>query len=139
MMDPDPAVHWPVIKGWMDQADVLGRSRHPDPALAFAVEDEETHDVVGARISIEYFTNHIFLGPDSLLANAHRLATIPGVIVHGKDDFNCPLSNAWDLHKVWPTARYRPIPDAGHSCFDRNIRLALVEEMERLKTSDVAT
>jgi len=89
--------------------------------------------VVGARISIVYFSNHIFLPPGSLLANAWKLHDMPGWIVHGEDDFNCPLANAWDLHKAWPQAIYRPVPDAGHSAFDRHIRLALVEAMEDLK------
>jgi len=133
MLDPDPAVHWPVIKGWMDQADILGKSRNPDIDTTEEGMDTPEMDVVGARISIVYFSNHIFLAPGSLLANAHRLHPIPGVIIHGEDDFNCPLANAWDLHKAWPQAAYRPIPGAGHSCFDRNIRLALVAAMEDFK------
>lgn len=133
MMDPDPAVHWPVIKGWMDQAGILGRSRHPDIDVSEAGLDAPEHDIVGARISIVYFSNHIFLPAGSLLADAWKLHHIPGWIVHGEDDFNCPLSNAWDLHKAWPQATYRPVADAGHSAFDRNIRLALVEAMEDFK------
>ncbi len=136
MLDPDPAIHWPVIKGWMDQAEILGRSRNLDIDLAEEEFDSPEMDVVGARLSIVYFRNNIFLPPGSLLANAHRLAPIPGVIVHGEDDFNCPLANAWDLHKAWPQARYVPCPDAGHSCFDRNIRLALVAAMEDFKRLD---
>ena len=134
MLDPDPAIHGPVIDGWMEQAAILGRSRHPDPELEAEVDDDPALDIAGGRISMAYFSNNIFLAPDSLLDNAHRLADIPGFIIHGEDDFNCPLSNAWDLHKAWPGAVYRAIPDAGHSCFDRNIRLALVEAMEELKT-----
>ena len=60
--------------------------------------------------------------------------SVPGVIIHGEDDFNTPLATAYDLHRAWPEASYRPIPDAGHSCFDRNIRLALVEAMEEMKS-----
>jgi len=133
MLDPDPAVHWPVIKGWMDQAHALGRARNLDIDIHEDGLDDPAHDVVGARLSIVYFSNHIFLEPGSLLANAHRLHNIPGYIIHGEDDFNCPLANAWDLHKAWPQARYMPVPDAGHSAFDRNIRLALVAAMEDFK------
>ncbi|MBT5435240.1 MAG: prolyl aminopeptidase [Rhodospirillaceae bacterium] len=137
MLDPDPAVHWPVIKGWMDQAEELGRSRHPDLELDEEDLDTPETDVVCARISITYFANDIFLPRNSLLDNAHRLAGIPGAIIHGEDDFNCPLANARDLHKAWPQARYRPIRDAGHSALDRNIRLALVETMNDFKTLEV--
>lgn len=136
MLDPDPAIHRPVIRGWMDQSGILGRSRHPDPALTEGDGDEEAPEleVAGGQISMHYLANHMFLAPGSLRQNAHRLAKIPGVIIHGQEDYNCPLSHAWDLHKLWPRARYQPIPDAGHASLDRNIRLALVEAMEAFKT-----
>jgi proline iminopeptidase len=133
IMDPDPAVHGPVVKGWMDQAAILGQSRHADLDLAEGGLDSAETDLVCARISIAYFRNHLFLEPGSLIADAGKLKDVPGVIIHGMDDFNTPLANAYDLSRAWPEASYRPIPDAGHSCFDRNIRLALVAAMEEMK------
>ena len=133
IMDPDPAVHGPVVAGWMEQAEELGRLRHADLDVdEDGLATPET-DLVCARISIRYFRNHIFLPPASLLDNAFRLKPIPGVIIHGMDDFNTPLANAYDLHRAWPQADYRPIRDAGHGAFDRNIRLALVQAMEEMK------
>ena len=133
IMDPDPAVHGPVIDGWMQQAEALGQSRQPDLDIIEDALDAPDDDLVCARISIHYYTNHIFLEPDSLLTNAHRLHGLSGVIIHGMDDFNTPLANAYDLSKAWPEADYRPIPNAGHDAFDRNIRLALVDAMESFK------
>jgi proline iminopeptidase len=133
IMDPDPAIHRPVVKGWMDQAEILGKLRHADLDLHEDAVADDAADLVCARISIRYFRNHLFLPPGSLLDSAHRLKAVPGVIVHGMDDFNTPLANAYDLHRAWPEASYRPIPDAGHSCFDRNNRLALVAAMEKMK------
>ncbi|HCT25724.1 MAG TPA: prolyl aminopeptidase, partial [Stenotrophomonas sp.] len=50
-----------------------------------------------------YFVNGGFFEvEDQLLRDAHRIADIPGVIVHGRYDVVCPLANAWDLTKVWP-------------------------------------
>jgi proline iminopeptidase len=43
------------------------------------------------------------------------LRDIPGVIVHGRYDVVTPLKNAWDLHKAWPQADLRIVPDAGHA------------------------
>jgi proline iminopeptidase len=67
------------------------------------------------------------------LTNAHRLRGIPGAIIHGEEDFNCPPSNAWDLHQAWPDAHFEMVPDAGHSFAETGIRKALVAAMERLK------
>lgn len=79
-----------------------------------------------ARIECHYFMNNSFLEPDQLLRDAHRLADIPGVIVHGRYDAVCPAKNAWQLHQVWPRAELRIIPDAGHSALERGIIDALV-------------
>ncbi len=54
---------------------------------------------------------------DQLLRDAHRIADIPGVIVHGRYDVVCPLANAWDLTKVWPKAKLE-ITGPGHSAFE---------------------
>jgi proline iminopeptidase len=79
-----------------------------------------------ARIECHYFMNHSFLAPDQILRDAHRLADIPGVIVHGRYDAVCPLRNAWELHQAWPRAELRIIPDAGHSALEPGIVDALV-------------
>ncbi len=59
--------------------------------------------------------NDIFLERNSLLENAHRLREIPGTIVQGRYDMVCPLVSAHELHRAWPQAEYRIVPDAGHS------------------------
>ncbi|MCC6208537.1 MAG: prolyl aminopeptidase [Gammaproteobacteria bacterium] len=79
-----------------------------------------------ARIECHYFMNDTFLEPDQILRHAHRLADIPGVIVHGRYDAVCPLKSAWDLHQAWPRAELRVIPDAGHSALEPGIVDALV-------------
>ncbi len=84
-----------------------------------------------ARIECHYFVNDAFLQPDQLLENAHRLADIPGVIVHGRYDMICPLENAWELHRRWPRSELRIIPDAGHSAAEEGTRAALVEATDR--------
>jgi proline iminopeptidase len=79
-----------------------------------------------ARIEAHYFVNHIFLEPDQLLRDAHKLAGIPGVIVHGRYDMVCPVESAFDLARVWPDARLDVIPAAGHSASEPGIVHALV-------------
>jgi proline iminopeptidase len=79
-----------------------------------------------ARIEAHYFVNHIFLEPDQLLRDAHKLAGIPGVIVHGRYDMVCPVESAFDLARAWPDARLDVIPAAGHSASEPGIVHALV-------------
>ena len=79
-----------------------------------------------ARIECHYFVNNAFLGPNQLLRDAHRIADIPGVIVQGRYDLICPLRSAWQLHRAWPTAELKIVPDAGHAAFEPGIRRALV-------------
>ena len=134
MFDPDPAVHGLVIRAWMAQAGVLSNTRHPSPEFEDDSETPLEFDRVGARLSMAYLGNHMFLEPDSLLNNAHRLHPIPGIIIQGLDDYNTTPEQAWRLQQACPQADYREIPDAGHSSMDRNNRLALVEAMEDFKT-----
>lgn len=68
-----------------------------------------------ARIECHYFAHDSFLHPNQILADAHRLKDIPGVIVHGRYDVICPVENAWQLHRAWPGSELNIVPDAGHS------------------------
>ena len=77
-----------------------------DPRFAAALAGIEAH----------YFVNGGFLRrEDQLLADAGRLAAIPGTIIHGRYDLCTPMSAAWALHKAWPEARFVVVPDAGHT------------------------
>ena len=80
-----------------------------------------------ARIECHYFVNGGFFEvEDQLLRDVHRIANIPGVIVHGRYDVVCPLANAWDLHKAWPIAKLEISPASGHSGFEAENIDALV-------------
>ncbi len=90
---------------------------HEDPQFALAF----------ARIENHYFVNGGFFDvEDQLLRDAHRIADIPGVIVHGRYDVVCPLANAWDLVKAWPKAKLEITPASGHSAFEAENVDALV-------------
>ena len=96
---------------------------HQDPRFALAF----------ARIENHYFVNGGFFEvEDQLLRDAHRIADIPGVIVHGRYDVVCPLANAWDLHKAWPKARLEISPTSGHSAFEAENVDALVRATQAL-------
>ncbi|HET8791674.1 MAG TPA: alpha/beta fold hydrolase, partial [Modicisalibacter sp.] len=70
---------------------------------------------------------------DQLLRNVERIRDIPAVIVQGRYDVVCPLRSAWDLHRAWPQADLRIIPDAGHSAFEPGITHELIEATDRFR------
>lgn len=80
-----------------------------------------------ARIENHYFVNGGFFEvEDQLLRDAHKIADIPGVIVHGRYDVVCPIASAWDLHKAWPKATLAISPTSGHSAFEEENIDALI-------------
>jgi proline iminopeptidase len=81
-----------------------------------------------ARIECHYFVHGAFLRSDTqLLDDAGRIAHLPGVIVQGRYDVVCPAASAWELHRRWPRAELKLIPDAGHSMSEPGIIDALVQ------------
>jgi len=85
-----------------------------------------------ARIECHYFVNGGFLErPDQLLEDVPKIRHIPAVIVQGRFDVVCPVRSAWDLHKAWPEADLRIVPDAGHSAFEPGIARELVKATDR--------
>ncbi|MDQ1590647.1 MAG: proline iminopeptidase [Pyrinomonadaceae bacterium] len=88
-----------------------------------------------ARIECHYFMNNAFFDTDNyLIENVGKIRHIPAVIVQGRYDVVCPLMSAWELHRAWPEADLRIIPDAGHSALEPGTRSALVEATDRFRT-----
>jgi proline iminopeptidase len=87
----------------------------------------EQFAVAFGRIECHYFVNNGFFATDDhLLANAHKLRDVPGVIIQGRYDVVTPPETAYLLSKAWPTARFEMILDAGHTGTEPGIADALV-------------
>lgn len=97
---------------------------------------EENFAIAVSRIECHYFVNRGFLKTeDQLLRDAARIRHIPGVIVQGRYDVVCPMQSAWDLHKAWPEADFRIVPDSGHSAFEAGITHELICATDRFRSS----
>jgi len=104
---------------------------HLNPSYV-AKFDEADYASAFARIECHYFVNRGFFASDGqLLADVGRIRRIPGVIVQGRYDVVCPMRSAWDLHRAWPEADLRIVPDAGHSAFEPGITHELVSATDR--------
>ncbi|KQQ93901.1 proline iminopeptidase [Leifsonia sp. Leaf325] len=127
--DPDPVVHRPAAIAWsrwesstitlLPQEETIARFTEPDYAVAFA------------RIENHYFMNGGWWEEGQLIRDSVKLHDIPAVIVQGRYDACTPPMTAWDLHKAWPQADFRMIPDAGHAFDEPGIRDALIEATDR--------
>ena len=102
----------------------------PDPEM---LEDftEEHHAISVARIENHYFRHKCWLEEGQLLANAHRLEGIPGVIVQGRHDCCTPPGAAWALKQVWPEVDLQIVPDGGHLFTEPGVTDGLVRASDR--------
>lgn len=106
----------------------------PDPARASAF-GEDHYALAFARIECHYFTHRGFFESEGqLIRDAHRLRSIPGVIVHGRYDVCTPIFIAFDLAREWPEADFRIVEDAGHAMTEPGIVHELVSATERFKS-----
>jgi proline iminopeptidase len=120
---------WSVWEG-----STLSMLQDPERLKLFSADN---YAIAFARIECHYFVNRGFLErDDQLLAEAHRLHRIPGVIVHGRYDVVTPVKNAWDLARSWPAAELRIVPDAGHAMTEAGIVHELVAATRRFATRD---
>jgi proline iminopeptidase len=85
-----------------------------------------------ARIETHYFHHQLFLKPNQLLNEVHKIRHIPAVLVHGRYDMCCPFVGAWRLHRAWPEAKLIMTPDSGHSAFEPGNLSVLVQAMDNL-------
>jgi len=97
---------------------------------------EDAFAIAVARIECHYFVNKGFLrSEDQLLKDVRRIRRIPAVIVQGRYDVVCPMQTAWDLHRAWPEADFRVVPDSGHSALEPGITHELVSATDRYAAS----
>ena len=102
----------------------------PEPATSDPFRDDD-YALAFARIENHFFVNGGWMEDGQLIRDAHRLADIPGVIVHGRYDMPCPLRTAWTLHKAWPRAEFHIVEGAGHAYSEPGILDRLVRATDQ--------
>ncbi|WP_069811927.1 prolyl aminopeptidase [Streptomyces sp. TP-A0874] len=111
---PDEAVRRKAALDWCAWEDaVIAHEALGNPGQYSRKPQDELMAFV--RICTHYFANHAWLDDGQLLRDAHRLAGIPAVLIHGRLDLSGPLQSAWELAKAWPDAELKVIDDSGHT------------------------
>jgi proline iminopeptidase len=124
LADPDPAVRARAANHWQAWEDTVV-SLEPSAAPSVLDEQPSTDLLAFVRICAHYFANGAWLPEGVLLREAGRLAGIPGVLIHGRQDLSCPVDTAWELAQAWPDAELVILDDAGHKATDRRRELVL--------------
>ncbi|MCX4746830.1 prolyl aminopeptidase [Kitasatospora sp. NBC_01287] len=111
---PDEAVRWKAARDWCAWEDaVIAHETNGSPGIYSARPDDALQAL--ARLCAHYFANDSWFEDGQLLRDAHRLAGIPGVLLHGRLDLGLPLKTAWELAQAWPDAELTVIEDSGHT------------------------
>lgn len=144
---PDAAA--PVVESYYKLLTATDEATRLRAALAWSKWEsatksvkEDTEDVepdkalAVARLETHYLVNNFFLEDDDfILRNLRKIRSIPTWLVHGRYDIVAPLSNAWSLKKAFPEAQLIVPPTSGHSYSEPETMLALLQIMEKLKSS----
>ena len=119
----DPEVMRQAARDWCDWEDAA-LSLEPGwrPSERFADPDFRLQF---ARIVSHYFSHGAWLAEGQILRDAHRLAGIPGVLIHGRLDLGGPLDVPWLLARSWPDAELQVVAEAGHRGNERTTELLL--------------
>ena len=128
----DAAVRQEAARAWsvweartsclMQNEELVAKNAGDDYSLAFA------------RIECHYFVHNAFLPKDGALIDVvPRIRHIPAVIVQGRYDVVCPMDSAWLLHRAWPEADFRLVPDAGHAALEPGTCHELVSATDRFR------
>ena len=128
----DKAVQLAAAKAWSTwEGSTISLLPNPERVARFAGDE---FAIAFARIENHYFHHRGFFETDGwLLTHAHRLRSIPGVIVQGRYDMATPPLSAWDLRKAWPEAAFHMVPDAGHAYSEPGILHHLIEATDRFR------
>ncbi len=111
-VDPDPAVRARAAQDWCDWEDAvvsLEQGWTPNPKYR-----DPAYRMAFARLCAHYFSHAAWLDDGELLRGAHRLAGVPGVLIHGRFDIGGPPDGAWELARAWPGAELHLV-GTGHT------------------------
>lgn len=133
MEDPDPLVRERAARSWSAWEDAV-LSLEPNAKPDHFSDRPPGALLAMVRICAHYAVHGAWLEEGALIRDAGRLAGIPGVLIHGRLDFSCPLDTAWELARAWPDAELVAPADSGHLGSDTK-RRCLLTALDRFAAS----
>jgi hypothetical protein len=100
MENPDRTIREKAAADWLAWEDAV-ISNEPNGVPGMYSDREVDAQIAFVRICAHFFSNGARLDEDQLLCNAHKLAGIPAVLLHGRHDMGSPVQTAWEPAKAW--------------------------------------
>jgi proline iminopeptidase len=126
ILDPDPAIHGPAARAWGETERIL--SEHAPSRTRLDRQSLHSGALPATPfMEAHYFQSNSFMNPNQLIAEAGKLAGIPGIIVQGRYDLLCPPATSQALAAVWLDAEIRIVEGAGHTLYDPGVRNAVMK------------
>jgi proline iminopeptidase len=99
-----------VAKEWLGWAALtaLGSAYQPKEM------DITDHTFQQIRMELNFAKHHYFITENQILNHCKVLQDIPTCIIHGRQDFLCPMEAGMKLKLALPQAEYVILPNAGH-------------------------
>jgi len=82
--------------------------------------------IAQAQIETHYAKNKYFIEENQILANVAHLQNLPCTIIHGKQDFMCPIESSFALSQLLPDATFIPLANSNHLAHGDEMVNALV-------------
>ena len=132
LANPDDTARDRAARAWCDWEDALVSNvpgSRPDPSF-----EDAAFRMTFARLVSHYWAHDGWFTDGELMAGAHRLAGIPGVLVHGRLDLGSPVDVPWRLARAWPEAELELIDEAGHGT-GRGVGDVVIDALDRFGRS----
>jgi proline iminopeptidase len=114
MESPDPEVRADAAVEWLTWEDAVISMESAGSPGAYSNRPDDAK-LAFVRICSHYFAHDGFLEDGVLIREAGKLAGIPGVLIHGRNDFGGGACTPWELARAWPGAELIIIEDSGHT------------------------
>jgi proline iminopeptidase len=102
--------------------------------LSSLPENADSTMLKQVRIEAHYAKARYFMEENRILDNCDTIQDIPTIIIHGRQDFVCPIEAAWALHKRLPKAYYQCLPNTGHIAKGDEMIDALIQATDTVAT-----
>jgi proline iminopeptidase len=114
---PDAEVRNRAAASWMNWEDTV-LSIEPGAAPLVLRDTADRDEMAFARLCAHYFSHRAWLEEGAVIRDAHRLAGIPGVLIHGRVDLSGPAVTAWEIARAWPGVELLIDDHSGHQGSD---------------------
>jgi len=129
----DAAVAGVAAAAWANWEDAVSRPGSSTSAAATGELAPSSRELVDKyRVQAHYLAQQCFLGEERLLGMAQRLRSLPVQLVHGRLDWVCRPTNAWQLHQAMPASQLTWVDHAGHSPYEPPMLEAIAQALQRV-------